>query len=154
MAYCSVSDVNNINVQRTYDSDSKPTSSQVNAMVDNVASLMDARLEAVGFTVPVVSAPKSQGLLKIINAFGGAAMAEEAIYEGAVTTDVRPKYVDLWKRYEAEMKRIEGNPLLLSDATWEDITSTRPTSGSVTSYPQDNPDADGIEPRFEMGEKF
>lgn len=123
-------------------------------MINDVASMMDARLEAVGFTVPITGAPKSQALLKIINALGGAAMAEEAVYEGAVTTDVRPKYVDLWKRYEAEMKRIEGNPLLLSDATWTDITSTRPTSGSVTSYPQENPGASGIEPRFEIAEKF
>lgn len=123
-------------------------------MIDNVASLMDARLEAIGFTIPIVSAPKSLALLKIINALGGAAMAEESIYEGVVTTDVRPKYVDLWKRYEIEMKRIEANPLLLSDATWTDITSTRPTSGSITSYHQENPDADGIDPRFEIAEKF
>lgn len=153
MAYCSVPDVNTINVQRTYSNDSTPTNVQVNTMVGSVASMMDARLEAVGFTVPITSAPKSQALLKIINAVGAAAMAEEAIYEGAVTTDVRPKYVDLWKRYEAEMKRIEGNPLLLSDATWEDITSTRPTSGNVTSFPQDNPDANN-DPRFEITEKF
>lgn len=154
MGYCSVPDVNTNNVQRTYNNDSKPTSPQVNTMIDSVAAMMDARLEAIGFTVPVVSAPKSLALLKIINALGGAAMAEESIYEGAVTTDVRPKYVDLWKRFETEMKRIEGNPLLLFDATWAEVTSTRPVSGDLTSYHQENPGADGIAPRFEMGEKF
>lgn len=156
MGYCSESDVGIINAQRIYNDSSKPTSSQVNSMIDHVAALMDARLNALGFTIPVVSAPKSQNLLKTINALGAAAMAEEAIYyDGSEAQVVRnPKYLDLWKRYEAEMKRIEANPLLLSDATWTEVTDIRPAVGELTSYHQENPGADGLEPRFEMGEKF
>jgi hypothetical protein len=154
MSYCFLTDVNTINVQRTYNGNDKPTGTQVNTMIVDIAALMDARLNAIGFTVPITNAPISLALLKIINALGAAAMAEEAIYEGSATTDVRPKYVDLWKRYEAEMKRIEVNRLLLSDATWTEVTSTYPTPGNLTSYHQENPSADGLEPRFEMGEKW
>lgn len=156
MGYCSESDVGALNAQREYNNTSKPTSSQVNTMIDHVAALMDARLSALGFTVPVVSAAKSQSLLKIINTLGAASMAEEAIYyEGSEAQVVRdPKYRDLWKRFETEMKRIEANPLLLSDATWAEVTDIRPAVGELTSYHQENPDAEGLTPRFEMGEKF
>lgn len=156
MGYCSESDVAALNAQRKYTATSKPTSSQVNTMIDHVAALMDARLGVLGFTVPVVSASKSLNLLKIINTLGAASMAEEAIYyDGSEAQVVRkPKYQDLWQRYEAEMKRIEANPLLLSDATWAEVTEDRPAVGELTSYPQENPGAEGLAPRFEMGERF
>lgn len=149
MAYCTKSNVEAYNTEKGYSNESMPNSFDVEKLIANVAALMDGRLGAIGFTVPITGSI-SLAIVKTINVLGAAAMAENAAYAGEKIS----KYSELlWERYEAEMKRIEANPQILSDAIFSPSSSTHPGS-NLSSLHQDYPDTAGLDARFEMAEKW
>lgn len=150
MAYCKKADVENLLSQRDYDSDSEPASLQLENIIDNVAALIDSRLGAIGFTVPVTG-DSSLAVLKIINALGAAGLAEKSTVTGVESADEQAK--TFWELYEKEMERIEAKPLILSDAEFTVDGATHPGSNLSSLY-QDYPSTLGLDPRFEIAEKF
>jgi len=84
MSYCELADVQRLNLNRTYNDNSKPTSTQVESMITDAATVIDALLSVWLVTTPVDStnSPYSYAILKVVNALGAAADAENSAYFG------------------------------------------------------------------------
>ena len=152
MGYCKVSDVQTLNIGRSYTATSSPSSGQVSNYIEHVASLIDGRLYALGFTTPVDSSyTASYNILKTINALGAAAMAEEALFLGKEPSESSRAELH-WKRYEEEMQRIEKNPNILSVSTISERPRI-PEGKGLRSFMTDNTD-EKFAPRFKMEDKY
>lgn len=138
MSYCVIGDVEALGTHdgKAYSATSHPTIAQVNAFIANIAIDMDSRLSTVGVTTPAVLAtsPKAFALLKIINAYGGAYLAQSSTYQRGAPDESAS--ANIWKKlYEEYMStdinaktgehegRYLRNPELLQDA---EFTSGRP----------------------------
>lgn len=117
-AYAAVDpDVQGINIHRTYSSSTKPTTTQVEAALEDGYREINARLSALGYTMPFTSTTsQSYKILKLINAYFAAAQAEMfAASFGGPAEAMRGQA--LLKEYERRMALIEDGSQTLIDAT-------------------------------------
>ena len=157
MSYCTSGDVQALNSQIVFSATSHPNQNEIVAIISQVASIIDARLSAVGFTVPVGTGYSvASGMLLTINAIGAAALVENSRKIGVTTVEGEPpsRY---WTIFNQQLNAIEKNPQILNDAprsTW---------SQGATSYAVDNPDDDDdvglqvedhLKPKFRKGQVF
>ena len=76
-AYASLEDIVQLLPKRAYSATTKPSASQCEQMIKDVAKVIDARLRALGYTTPLTDSEDIQ-VLKHINALGAAVLIESA----------------------------------------------------------------------------
>lgn len=118
MAYCAITDVEALNPQRgAYGASTKPTSTQVTGFMTYVSDEMDSILGARGVTVPVTAPAEFLSHLKQVNAYGAAALAEQAMFPEAVgTPGGSPHGQWLWTVYKRMTDRLEKGALPVDTA--------------------------------------
>ncbi len=147
MAYAATSDVQALNPKRTYDATSTPTSTQATALIDQIAVEIDAVLEAQGYTVPVTSPANFVNVLKAINAYGAAALAEMGMFPEVSEMGSTPHWKVLNDKYNEWMKQLRAGeiPLTLGVAAGAEM---------VGGYYSDVADQDSYpEPIFRISAK-
>lgn len=107
MAYCDLDDVKALNPQREYGHDDNPDSSQVGALIEQVAVEIDAVLESQGYTVPVTEPANLVNFLKYINAYGAAYLAEAGMFPETAEPGETAHWQMLQKRYDKYLKMLE-----------------------------------------------
>ncbi len=111
MAYCSTTDVQALNPKQTYSANSTPTSTQVTALIAQVAVEIDAILEAKGYTVPVTTPANFVNVLKAVNAYGAAALAEMGMFPDTSEMGSTPHWKILNDKYNEWLKRLEAGDI-------------------------------------------
>ncbi len=79
-AYCALTAVRQLSPQRVYDANSKPTATQVENLIRDVAAEINGVLEGLGYEVPVAAAADAGRVLGHLNALEAASLAEEATF--------------------------------------------------------------------------
>jgi len=111
MAYCTSTEVQNLNPKRTYSATSTPTSTQVGLLIDQIAVEIDAVLEAQGYTVPVTTPTNFVNVLKAINAYGAAALAEAGMFPEVSEMGSTPHWKVLNDKYNEWMKALRAGEI-------------------------------------------
>jgi hypothetical protein len=101
MAYCTITDVQGLNPQRsTYSATTKPSLTQVTGFINQIYGELNAILLSRGLTVPVTAPADFLTNLQLANAEGAAALAEMAMFPEAIgTPGGSPHGQQLWKMY-------------------------------------------------------
>jgi hypothetical protein len=99
--YCDLTDVQALNAKRVYSAISTPTATQVGTLMAQIATEIDMALSCGGYTVPVTSPTELVNVLKTINAYGAAALAEQAMFPETVERGSTPHWKMLWDSYRA-----------------------------------------------------
>jgi len=96
----------------TFTTGTVPTTGQVTQFIADVNSMMDSEFLVYGITVPLTPTnPQTTSLLKTINAWGAAAMAEGTIYTQSRSNE-SPRTSQWWGYYRDSMARIRDNPAI------------------------------------------
>lgn len=151
MAYCAIDDVRALNPKRTYDASSKPTSTQVEAFIDNAANEMDTVLSARGLAVPVAAPTHFVDHLKHVNANGAAATAEMAMFPEAVgTPGGSPHGQQLYRIYRSQLTQLEKGELPVS------VDGKASPQGFFERHPTDEPteEPEWRRPKFGKNKEF
>ncbi len=111
MSYCTITEVQGLNPKRTYDVTSKPTSTQVEALITQVAAEIDSILLGRGLTVPVTTPTELVTHLKQVNAYGAAALAEMGMFPEAAGLGATPHGHELWAIYTKMMEWLKTGTL-------------------------------------------
>lgn len=144
MAYCAIADVQALNPQRpTYSSSTKPTSTQVEEFIDQIANVIDSKLSARSVGVPVTTPARWVSWLKWGNAHGAAAMAEMAMFPEGGGPGQTPHGTQLWNMYQKFLTDLETKELPVAGSkagprsmhTEEAVTETAPEA----TYPWQRP---------------
>lgn len=106
MAYCTITEVQNLNPKRTYGASTTPTTTQVNALIDQIAVEIDAVLESQGYTVPVTTPANLVNFLKYVNAYGAAYLAEAGMFPETAEPGETAHWQMLKKVYDNYMKML------------------------------------------------
>ena len=106
MAYCALADIQALSPERTYDATSTPTSTQVAALITQIAVEIDAVLQARGYTVPVTSPANFVEFLKAVNAYGAAALADKGMYPATSDIGQTQHWQALMKIYQGWLKML------------------------------------------------
>lgn len=114
MAYAVISDVRKENPQRTYSDSTKPTTTQVEGFITDIAGEIDTVLAGRGMTVPVTTPAEFLTYVTHINALGAAALAERAGFPEASGPLATPASVVLWKQYQDGLKYLKEGKLPVS----------------------------------------
>lgn len=110
--YCTIDDVNAYVPQAPFSGTSVPSSVQVEKFIASVARRIDASIEGLGYTVPVVSGTNALALLRETNAWGALGLAQTVRETGVkvATNDRGQPFDNLWTaKFEQFMKRL-ANP--------------------------------------------
>jgi len=143
MSYCVLADLYSYIPKLEYTSTSKPTVTQVETIIDNIAQEIDTALQTAGYELPVTDTD-SLAFLKMLNALGAAAFAESGTLseKSGDTHDSK-----LMRAYEKRIDGISKRELLPVDVSME-------AEVSPASYATDNADDTTTEPEFTKGMKF
>jgi len=110
MAYCTRAQLQGL-MDQTFAATSSPTATEVEQMIDDVASEIDGVLRAAGYSTPV-TATNALPLLRRMNQFGAAPSA----FHGSALTDTEPARVKYWREaYDAFLVRIRKGEQYLPD---------------------------------------
>ncbi len=125
MAYCTSTEVGNLNPKRTYGASTTPTNTQVDALITQVAVEIDAILEAQGYTVPVTAPANLLNFLKYVNAYGAAYLAEAGMFPETAEPGETAHWQMLKKIYDNYIKMLqEGKiPGIALDSPSESVAS-------------------------------
>lgn len=136
MAYCTIIDVQGFNASRgAYSATTKPTSTQVNTMIDMIAAEIDSILTTRGVTTPVTSPADLVTYLRRVNALGAAADAESAMLPSA--TKASPHLKDLRDQYEAALELLrneESSTLTVGLLPWSYLGELTGSSDEPECY--------------------
>ena len=132
MAYASLSDIQALNPKRTYSATTTPTSTQVSALIDQIAAEIDAELMAKGYEAPATTPTEWVTFLKAVNAYGAAALAEMGMFPETSEQGSTPHWKVLYDTYKKWMKEIEE----------EKITPSSVSGANVGGYYTDVADQD------------
>lgn len=149
MAYCAIADVRALNPQRTYSATSKPSTTQVEGHIDDIAGQIDTVLKGRGLTTPVTTPAAFVTYLEQVNAYGAAALAEMGMFPEAGGVGATPQGDRLWKLYSQAMKYLQSGDLPSA------IQSGDPAS-FFTEHPITEPteDYDWRKPKFGKDKEF
>ena len=123
MAYCTITDIQTINPQRTYSATSKPTATQVNSIMDLIAADIDVILGAKGYTTPVTTPDAFLNWLKLLNAYGAAAEVEASMFPETVEKGSTPHSMDLLKKYEKRLTMLKSGEVTPISISGNDVSS-------------------------------
>lgn len=111
MAYCTITDVRALNPKRVYDAASKPTETQVNGYITQIAAEIDTVLLGRSLATPVTAPAEFVAHLKQVNAYGAAALAEMGMFPEQGGTASTPHGQKLWSMYKDAMSRLSKGSL-------------------------------------------
>lgn len=111
MAYCSLADVQALSPKWTYNETSQPTSTQVEALITQIAAEIDVALAFNGQTVPVTEPASFVSGLRYINAYGAAALAEHGMFPDSSEKGSTPHWKALWETYREWLKELKTGKL-------------------------------------------
>jgi len=142
MGYCTIADVQALNAKRTYGASTTPTSTQVEALIEQVAVEIDALLQAQGYTVPVTTPDNFVNFLKYVNAYGAASLAEASMFPETTEPGETAHWQYLEKKYQSFIKAIREGEIPSS-------LSPGDTALNVASYYTEMDDQDDFpDPAF------
>jgi len=107
MAYCEIAEVQALNPERTYDDSSTPTTTQVNALITQIAVEIDAILQAKGYTIPVTTPDNFVEFLKYVNAYGAAALADKGMFPATSEMGQTQHWQVMMKIYQGWLKDLK-----------------------------------------------
>lgn len=136
MPYCDLSDVQNLNPKRTYSATTTPTTTQVNAMIDLIASDIDMLLEAKGYTNPATTPTAFVNWLKLVNALGSAAMAEDAMFPETVEKGSTPHASILRKQYMERLNMLKSGEISPDSIGGDDVSSFYHVMSDRDAFPE------------------
>jgi len=110
-SYCTITEVQALNPRRIYDANSTPTTTQVNALIDQIAVEIDAVLQAKGYTVPVTTPANFLNALKYVNAYGAGALAEAGMFPEVSEMGQTPHWKVLNDKYKDWMKQLRAGEI-------------------------------------------
>lgn len=131
MSYCAIVDVQALNPKRTYGAATTPTSTQVTALIAQIAAEIDAILEAQGYTVPVTSPATFVTSLLTVNAYGVAALAEAAMFPETTAPGETAHWSYLEKKYQAWLKDLRAGIVPSS------LSRSEAASNAASNYTED-----------------
>lgn len=112
MAYCTVADVSAL-MGQTFSVSSRPTTSEVQDAVDQIAAEIDGVAASVGYTVPITSTD-GIALLAKYNRFGAAVSA----WHTGVISDDEPARVTYWQtQYDNFIARLRRGEQVITGET-------------------------------------
>lgn len=150
-AYCSIEQILALNQHRTYSDTTKPTLTQVKAFATGIANRIDALLAELGYETPVTDAT-GKSILSWINAYGAAALAEQAqVGQGPV----RSEHADfLWEKFEKDLDAIRLGYIKLGNASKaSDAFLTKRQQKLSYQFALDD-DGDEMDPAFKRDMNF
>ena len=144
MAYCEIADVQALNPTRpTYSAGTKPTATQVEGYITDIAAEIDTALKARGLNTPVTAPTDFVAHLKQMNALGAAALADSAMFPEAMGPGASPHGAWLWGLYKGALKSLRESELPVGSGG----------ESKPTSYAVEHPDDKG-EPKFKKDKEF
>ena len=145
MAYCTITDIQTLNSDRTYDTNSHPTATQVSSQIDLIAAELDAILAGRNYTVPVTTPAWLVNILKTINAYGAASLIETSMFPEGVDKGSSPHWKVLSDKYEAWKAKLESGSIT------SDFDASMP--GSIFNDPNTDQE-DYPEPNFTINKVY
>jgi hypothetical protein len=114
MAYASLTDIQALNPKRQYGSLSTPTTTQVDLLIGQISSEIDMVM-SLRYTLPITDTTLL-AVLQTINAYGAAALAEQAMFPETVEKGSTPHWKMLWDAYQGWLKELKEGivPLVLA----------------------------------------
>ncbi len=135
MAYCAISDVQELVPKFTFDASSKPTLTQVTSLLDKVAADIDAALQGRGIATPVTSPTYLVNWLKNLNALGVAYRAMQGMFPSTAEKDALPAWQTYRKDYKEGLKAIEDGKLPSALETGGQVASNYTEDDDQDNYP-------------------
>jgi len=138
MSYCILEHVQTLNPKRNYNTDSTPSVTQVNALIDQVAVEIDSILQAQGYTVPVTTPDNFVSFLQYVNAYGAAALAEAGMFPETTDPGQTAHWQMLNKKYEGwlgQLRKGEIPSSLAPGTSSADVASYYTQMGDQDDYP-------------------
>lgn len=135
MAYCQLSDVQELVPKFPISTTTTPTQTQVESLIAKIAVEIDAVLEAQGFTVPIKAPANFVLWLKTLNALGAAARAMQGMFPSTTDKDSTPAWQTFRKDYKEGLEAIKnGETPWVIMPTEPDVASLW-TESEKTNYP-------------------
>lgn len=173
MAYCTVSDLYTLGVHggTTYLDGTTPTTpslTQVNNWITYIYNDINSKLYANGVTIPIDSStsPSAYALVKLLNAYGAAGMAEAIAYNenSGYQNDIDNNYTPSFfnRMYINKLKEYCEFPIYLIDAVLTSGAKNKmgPQETLMSNTIQDKydfdyvDDLDEIKPNFRMDDEW
>lgn len=139
MSYCTSTEVGNLNPKRTYGASTTPTSTQVTALITQVAVEIDAILESLGYTVPVTEPANLVNFLKYVNAYGAAWLAESGMFPETTEPGETAHWQILKKTYDKYMDMLLSGkipPALEEGVLGHDVASYYTEMSDQDDFPE------------------
>jgi len=155
MAYATVDDVKRLNKYREYTATSEVSYSDVESYLDWIAAEIDSKLSRAGYNVPITGT-EALKILKLVNALGAAAMAEDAQFMGTQDPGQSRHGEILWQQYHERLNKIVNGEIYLRDASLTNELEKRPAGKALWSFTEQyddtpEPEAD-LQPVFRWEE--
>jgi len=112
--YASIDDVKALNPKRTYSATTTPTETQVGTYITLIEGEIDTVLLALGFLGDITAPAEFITFLRLLNALGAAAMAEQAMFPETSEAGATPHWKALKARYEALLDKLSTGKLMPS----------------------------------------
>lgn len=165
MGYCTVDDVRALRPQLTISASSKPSTSDIQRVIDQISGHIDGIMAAENLMVPLVEAtsPISFKYVQACVMWGVAGMAEDqqraAVAGGPGGQEVRNDYYD---QYLKCIEKISEDPGILVDTPQQPGTNVKQIQSFFTENPTDDPNqgllaqmrGTSAEPRFSIRQEF
>ena len=100
MAYCTTTEINNLMPKYPTGAATTPTTTQAEAIIDQIAAEIDLVLESQGYTVPVTTPTTFVNALKAVNAYGAAALIEAGMFPAVTEKGQSPHWKVLDDKYK------------------------------------------------------
>lgn len=145
MAYCTVSDVQAKRPQHPITSSSKPSTAEVQTLINDLSQMVDGRLAALGFVTPITGSI-STAYLRTAVSFGVAGLVELQQRAGIAAAggdrDTAPRSI-YYTLFEQMIAAVEKNENVLIDALSASAEHLQGAEGPVlasffTKYPDDD----------------
>jgi hypothetical protein len=153
MAYATLPIVQEYIAQFTIDANSKPTTTQATAIIDDISNEIDVLLASNGWAVPVTVPAAFLDWLSTTNAYGAAAGILKSMFPHTTGPDEEPAFAFWEERYKARLQMIIDGVINLPDAT---ANSNQITPSTYLTRNPDTEEAIGViaEPLFSIGKVF
>jgi hypothetical protein len=129
MAYCSLTDVQELVPKFTFSDTTKPTQTQVESLITRIAAEIDNALEVQGVNTPVTSPANFVAWLQNLNALGVAYRAMQGMFPSTAEKDALPVWQTYRKDYMEGLKAIQKGEM---------PSAVSPGNGDVGSYYTDS----------------
>lgn len=140
MAYCEVADVQNL-MGQTFTGISRPSTSEVQNAIDEIAAEIEGVAASVGYAVPITST-EGAALLYKYNRYGAAVSA----WHTGVIADAEPARVEYWRtEYANFIARLRRGEQLINGETLNASPNAAMSAGFKRSdgYATYNPNGTG-----------